>query len=66
MKVITDHKDLEYSITTKKLAKRQVCCSKFLSEFNFVISFIPGKKNRKTNSLTCQLNDCLANDLDEY
>ena len=39
-------------MTTKKLTKYQACQTEFLSEFNFVISYIPGKENQKADLLT--------------
>ena len=49
VKVITDHKSLEYFMTTKKLTRRQARWAKFLSAFNFVISYTPGKENQKAD-----------------
>ena len=65
IKIITDHKSLEYFMTTKKLSRRQVCWAEFLSSFNFVIFYTPGRENRKADSLTCRANDCQANDQDD-
>ena len=53
IKVITDHKSLEYFITIKKLSKRQVHWAKFLSEFNFVISYTSSRETGKADLLTC-------------
>ena len=39
-------------MTTKNLSKRQACWVEFLSRFNFIISYIPTRKNRKVDSLT--------------
>ena len=61
VKVIIDHKSLEYFITTKKPTRCQACWAKFLSGFNFVISYTSGKKNQKTYSLTYHLNNLLLN-----
>jgi len=41
--VVTDHKNLEYFATTKLLTRRQARWSEFLSQFNMVIRFRPGK-----------------------
>src|SRR3984957_11117572 len=41
--VVMDHKNLEYFSTTKLLTRRQAHWSKFLSQFNLVIRFRPGK-----------------------
>lgn len=53
-------------MTTKKLLWRQICLAKFLLGFNFVISYILGRKNKKTDSLIHQSNDCLAYDQDHW
>ena len=39
VKVLTNHKSLEYFISIKKLTPRQVRWAEFLLEFNFVISY---------------------------
>ncbi len=44
-KILTDHKSLEYFITTRKLTKRQVRWSEELSKYNFTIKYRPRKKN---------------------
>jgi RNase H-like domain found in reverse transcriptase len=43
IKVITDHRNLEYFTTTKLLNRRQARWSEFLSRFNFRIVYRPGK-----------------------
>ena len=50
--VITDHKNLEYFSTTKVLTWRQARWSEFLSQFNLVICFRPGKLRTKPDGLT--------------
>ncbi len=50
--VITDHKNLEYFSTTKILTQRQVQWSEYLSQFNLVIRFQPGKLGGKPDALT--------------
>ncbi|KAL7284484.1 hypothetical protein ACG7TL_001775 [Trametes sanguinea] len=52
--VVTDHKNLEYFATTKILTRRQARWSEFLSQFNFVIRFRPGKLGAKPDALTCR------------
>ena len=47
MDVVTDHKNLEYCSTTKLLTCQQACWSGFLSQFNLVIRFRPGKLGTK-------------------
>ena len=50
--VVTDHKNLEYFSTTKVLTRRQARWSEYLSPFNMVIRFRPGKLGAKPDSLT--------------
>ena len=50
--VLTDHKNLEYFSTTKTLTRRQARWSEYLSAFNMVIRFRPGKLGEKPDSLT--------------
>jgi hypothetical protein len=54
--VITDHKNLKYFTTTKVLSCHQVCWSKYLSMFNMVVHFRPGKLGEKPNSLTHRMD----------
>ena len=65
VKVLTDHKGLEYFMSTKKLTLRQVRWAEFLSEFNFVISYQSGKKNNKADALMRKLNKWPTNDEDK-
>jgi hypothetical protein len=50
--VVTDHKNLEYFATTKVLSRRQAHWSEYLSQFNFVIRFRPGRLGTKPDALT--------------
>ena len=50
--VVTDHKNLEYFCTSKVLTCRQARWSEFLSQFNLVVCFHPGRLSTKPNSLT--------------
>ena len=50
--VVTDHKNLEYFCTTKVLTRRQVRWSEYLSQFNLIIRFRPGRLGTKPDSLT--------------
>ena len=52
IRVLSDHKNLEYFISTKLLSCRQACWSKFLSRFNFRIIYRPGKASGKPDTLT--------------
>jgi len=50
--VITDHKNLQYFLTSKVLSCQQARWSEFLSQFNLVIHFCPGKLGAKPDALT--------------
>ena len=50
--IITDHKNLKYFSTTKVLTWRQARWLEFLSQFNLVIRFHPGKLGTKLDTLT--------------
>ena len=43
--IITNHKNLEYFMTSHQLNRRQACWSLELSEFNFKLLWAPGSKN---------------------
>ncbi|EKD17831.1 retrotransposon nucleocapsid protein [Drepanopeziza brunnea f. sp. 'multigermtubi' MB_m1] len=62
--VLTDHRNLEYFMTTKQLTRRQVRWSEFLSEFDFIIKFRPRKEGRKPDSLTRRSQDLPQDDSD--
>ncbi|KAI9035170.1 retrovirus polyprotein [Aspergillus affinis] len=48
----TDHRALEYFMTTKKLNGRQARWLEFLSRFHFMIKFRPGLKNAAADALS--------------
>jgi len=50
--IVTDHKNLEYFSTSKVLTHRQARWSEYLSSFNLIIRFQPGKLGTKPNALT--------------
>ena len=50
--VVTNHKNLEYFSTTKVLSRHQARWSEYLSTFNMVVRFRPGKLSEKPDSLT--------------
>jgi hypothetical protein len=52
--MVTDHKNLKYFTTTKILTRCQVRWSEYLSAFNLVICFCPGKLGGKPDALTKQ------------
>lgn len=57
IEVLTDHRNLEYFMTSKLLNCRQVRWSEFLSRFNFKIVFRPGKQGAKPDALTRRSGD---------
>jgi transposase InsO family protein len=62
IQVLSDHRALEYFMTTKALTARQARWAEILSEYNFLIRYKPGTANR-ADALTRReqdLNDQLA------
>ncbi|KAL2078839.1 hypothetical protein ACEWY4_024583 [Coilia grayii] len=60
--VWTDHKNLEYIRSAKRLNPRQARWSLFFSRFNFSLSFRPGTRNIKPDALSRRYQkdeDCL-------
>jgi hypothetical protein len=64
-KIITDHKNLEYFMTTRTLSERQVRWSHLLSQFNFTIAYRPGKQGGLPDALTRREQDLPAEKEDE-
>ena len=52
IRVLSDHKNLEYFMSTKLLSRRQARWSEFLLRFNFKIVCRPSKASAKPNALT--------------
>ena len=52
--VVTDHQNLQYFSMMKVLTQRQARWLEFLSQFNLVIRFRPGKLGAKPDALTRQ------------
>ena len=55
----TDHKNLEYFMSIRKLTERQMRWSLILSRFNFTISYVPGKQNERADALSRREQDIL-------
>jgi hypothetical protein len=53
----TDHKNLEYFMTARKLTERQMRWSLILSQYNFKITYIPGKDNERADALSRREQD---------
>jgi len=52
VEVYTDHRNLTYFSETKTLSRCLARWSEFLSQFNFVIKFQPGRLGKKPDALT--------------
>src|SRR5882724_1452518 len=50
--MVTDHRNLQYFSMTKILTRRQTRWSEYLSAFNLIIRFRPGKLGTKPDALT--------------
>jgi len=48
----TDHKNLEYFMSSQNLNRRQAHWALYLSRFNFVVKYIPGSKMGKVDRLS--------------
>ena len=62
IKVLSDHKNLEYFMTMKLLSRRQARWSEFLSRFNFRITYRTKKALTKLDALIRRLGDLLDDD----
>jgi hypothetical protein len=51
-RILTNHRALEYFMTTKKLSARQARWAEFLSRFYFEIKYQPGKANTLADALS--------------
>ena len=54
VEICTDHKNLEYFMTAKKLNRRQAHWSLLLARFDFAMHHRPGKTMGKSNALSCR------------
>jgi hypothetical protein len=57
VQIFTNHKALEYFMTTKQLTSRQAQWAEILSQFFFTIIYRPGKQNIQANALTRREQD---------
>jgi len=60
IKVLSDHKNLQYFMTTKQLSHCQVCWSEYLSCFQSSIMYWLGAQGQKPNTLTQRSQDAPA------
>src|SRR5258705_7351390 len=52
--MVTDHKNLEYFTSSKKLLWRQARWAEFLAQFNMKVNFRLGRQGSKPDALTCR------------
>ena len=57
VQVFSDHRSLEYFMTTKVLNARQIRWAEALSEFNFLIEYTPGRDNARADILSRREQD---------
>jgi hypothetical protein len=57
IKILIDHKNLEYFMFTKQLNRRQSKWAQFLANFHFVIIYLSKKSNEKADSLIRRAKD---------
>src|SRR5258707_2556309 len=50
--MVTDHKNLEFFTSSKKLSHRQARWAKFVGQFNMKVQFRPGRLGSKPDALT--------------
>jgi hypothetical protein len=62
LRILTDHKALEYFMTTKQLTSRQARWSELLSQFFFHIAYRPGKTNELADALSRREQDTKPQD----
>jgi len=58
--IYSDHRALEYFMTTKKLSARQARWAEFLSRYHFELRYRPGKSNERADALSRKLEDVAA------
>ncbi len=52
--VLTDHRNLEYQKSAKRLNHRQARWSLFFTRFDFIVTYRPGSLNTKADALSRQ------------
>ncbi|KAI0995203.1 hypothetical protein K3495_g12979, partial [Podosphaera aphanis] len=55
--ILSDHKNLQCFMTTRKLSERQVRWSLLLSQYRFQLKFRPGKKSQRPDALSRREQD---------
>ncbi|KAG1956953.1 retrotransposable element [Pimephales promelas] len=59
--ILTDHKNLEYLRSAKRLKPRQARWALFFTRFNFTVTYRPGTKNTKADALSRQTEETAQN-----
>ena len=59
VKILINHRNLQYFMSTKQLSRHQARWSEFFSRFNFVIQYQPGKLGAKSDALARKSGDLL-------
>ena len=54
IQVYSDHRSLEYFLTTKQLTRRQARWSEYMADFHFTIEYRAGRKSTKPDALSCR------------
>lgn len=65
IEIFSDHRTLQWFMSTKQLSRRQARWAEFLAEFNFIIKYRPGKQGTKPDSLTRRTDDVPDNVSDD-
>jgi transposase InsO family protein len=63
--VITDHKNLRYFMTLRRLTERQMRWADILSRYNFSITYRPGEQNKRSDALSRKEQDLPQDASDE-
>jgi len=63
--ICTDHKNLKYFMTVKKLTEQQMRWSLILLQYNFFILYLLSKQNERTNALSRQKQNVSMNLLND-
>jgi hypothetical protein len=56
IEIRTDHQNLLYYTSSRRLNRRQARWAIFLTDFDFKIVYVEGKKNEHPDALSCQKN----------
>jgi len=63
--IYTDHKNLKYFMTVKKLTRQQMRCSFILSQYNFFILYLSENQNERADALSRCEQDMLTDFSDD-